>query len=96
MPSLPSQNEFSVLKVYSCNNNDTPSAIDVRGPSETPLIVTKYVRHPAWERRLPRKYKISAIPGENSLAVDIELESTDSGVKCCTSSLINCGATGYS
>jgi hypothetical protein len=29
-----------------------------------------------------------------SLAVDVEIESTDTGVKRCTQALIDCGATG--
>ena len=35
-----------------------------------------------------------ATPSKNSLAIDIELKSTDSGVKCRTSALVDCSATG--
>jgi predicted aspartyl protease len=36
----------------------------------------------------------AASPGPMSLAVDVEIESTDTAVKRCTQALIDCGATG--
>ena len=47
-----------------------------------------------WECRLPKKYVIATLSGKNSLAVDIELESIETSVKCCTQALIDCGAEG--
>jgi hypothetical protein len=47
-----------------------------------------------WERRLPRKYVVAPTPSANSLNIDIEIETTDTGVKRCTKSLVDCGATG--
>ena len=100
MPSLPSQNRFSVLKVHNCDNNiDTSpeTAKDVRKPPtipETPSRPAKRPRRPTSEKRLPHRYTIATTPSENSLVVDIELESTESGVKRCTSALIDSGATG--
>ena len=66
----------------------------MRNPPENSPSTPKHLRHPAWERRLLREFKISATPSENSLAIDIELESTNSGVKRRTSVLVDCSATG--
>jgi hypothetical protein len=41
----------------------------------------------AWERQLPVKYVVAASPGPMSLAVDVEIESTDTAVKRCTQAL---------
>jgi hypothetical protein len=40
------------------------------------------------------KYVVAASPGPMSLAVDVEIESTDTTIKRCTQALIDCGATG--
>ena len=88
-----SQNRYSVLEVEHYENNDTIPAIDVRNASETSLPAPKRLRRPAWKQRLLQEFKISATPSENPLAIDIELESTDSGVKHRTSALVDCGTT---
>jgi predicted aspartyl protease len=44
--------------------------------------------------QLPVKYIIAASPGLMSLAVDMEIESTDTTVKRCMQALIDCSATG--
>jgi hypothetical protein len=46
------------------------------------------------EHQLPIKYVVAASPGPMSLAVDVEIESTDMAVRRCTQALIDCGATG--
>ena len=66
----------------------------MRNPPENSPSPPKRLCCPARERRLPREFKISATPSENSLAIDIELESTNSGVKRRTSALVDCGTTG--
>jgi hypothetical protein len=47
-----------------------------------------------WERRLPKKFVIATTPSDNSLNIDIEIETTDTAIKCNTRALIDCGATG--
>jgi len=54
----------------------------------------KLIRLASWERRLPRKYVVASTPSANSLDLDVEIETTDTGVKRCTKSLVDCGATG--
>jgi hypothetical protein len=54
----------------------------------------KLIRLVNWERRLPHKYVVASTPSANSLDIDVEIETTDTGVKCCTKSLVDCGATG--
>jgi hypothetical protein len=47
-----------------------------------------------WEHQLPRKYVVASTPSANSLDIDVEIETTDTGVKRCTKSLVDCSATG--
>jgi len=47
-----------------------------------------------WEHRLPRKYVVASTPSANSLDIDVEIETTDTSVKRCTKSLVDCGAMG--
>jgi hypothetical protein len=54
----------------------------------------KLIRLANWECQLPHKYIVASTPSANSLDIDIEIETTDTGVKFCTKSLVNCGATG--
>jgi hypothetical protein len=54
----------------------------------------KLIRLANWERRLPRKYVVASTPSANSLDIVVEIETTDTSVKRCTKSLVNCGATG--
>jgi hypothetical protein len=54
----------------------------------------KKVKRKRWERRLPQKYIISTNPSDYSLELDVEIETTDTALKCRMKSLLNCGATG--
>jgi len=54
----------------------------------------KLIRLANWECRLPRKYVVASTPSANSLDIDVEIETTDTGVKRCTKLLVDCGATG--
>ena len=49
MPSMLSQNSYSVLEVEHYENNDTIPVIDVRNDSETSPPAPKCLRRPAWE-----------------------------------------------
>jgi hypothetical protein len=55
---------------------------------------TVRIRLANWERRLPKKFVIAMTQSDNSLNIDIEIETTDTTMKRSTSALINCGATG--
>src|SRR3981189_3149820 len=47
-----------------------------------------------WERRLPEKYVVSAIPSVNSLDLKAEIETLDSGILISTNGLVDSGAEG--
>jgi hypothetical protein len=47
-----------------------------------------------WERQLPKKFVIATTPSDNSLNIDVEIETTDTAMKCNTNVLVDCGATG--
>jgi hypothetical protein len=47
-----------------------------------------------WECRLPHKYVVASTPSANSLDIDVEIETTDTSVKCCTKSLVDCSTMG--
>jgi hypothetical protein len=78
-----SHNRFACLEVDTpiepliCVTNSTEV---VQTPSHPP-IANRRSCLPAWERQLPVKYIITASPGPMSLAVDVEIESTDTTVK---------------
>jgi hypothetical protein len=95
MPPLSSYNRFACLEVDTliepciCIAKST----EVVQTHSHPPFPNQCSCHPAWERRLPIKYVVAASPGPMSLAVDVEIESTDTVVKRCTQALIDCGAT---
>jgi hypothetical protein len=52
------------------------------------------IRLANWERRLPKKFVIATTPSDNSLNIDVDIETTDTVMKRNTSALVDCGATG--
>jgi hypothetical protein len=46
-----------------------------------------------WERRLPKKFIIATTPSENSLHINVEIETTDTAMKRNVNALVDCGAT---
>ena len=96
-PPLSSHNQFACLAL-----DDTPLSNDKRVPIcskvvQTPILTPTPPKLPTlkkWECRLPKKYVIATLSGKNSLAVDVELESTETSVKHCTQALIDCSAEG--
>jgi hypothetical protein len=95
-PPLSSYNCFTCLEVDTliepriCVANSIEA---MQTPSHPPNS-NRHSRLPAWEHRLPVKYVVAASPGPMSLAVDVEIESTDTAVRRCTQALIDYGATG--
>ena len=71
---------------------DTPPAKDSAGLPSPPSASRR--RLPAWERRLPRRYVVAAVPSPNSLHLDVEVETTDTQQIRHVSALLDSGATG--
>jgi hypothetical protein len=82
-PPLSSCNRYACLEVDTpiepliCITNSTEV---MQTYSHLP-IPSRHSRLPAWEHQLPVKYVVAASPGPMSLAVDVEIESTDTTVK---------------
>jgi hypothetical protein len=62
-------------------------------PSPPPPKVAR-IRLANWECRLPKKFVIATTPSENSLNIDVEIETTDTAMKRNTNALVDCGSTG--
>jgi hypothetical protein len=83
MPLLSSYNRFACLEVdtliepHICIANGT----EVMQTHSHPPFPNQRSHHPAWERWLPIKYVVAASPGLMSLAMEVEIESTDTAVK---------------
>ena len=94
-PSLENFNRFSVLDVDDDYNELSMPPIEVV-PPPPPLSDYLPPRTP-WERkRLPKAFVRSAevAPLPNSLDLDVELRTTDTGVDFRTRALVDSGATG--
>jgi hypothetical protein len=87
---------------YACLQVDTtiePATCEIKSAKvirtvSQPPIPNRRSGLRAWERQSPRTYVIASSPGSMSLAIDVEIESTDTAVRRCTQALIDCGATG--
>jgi hypothetical protein len=91
MPSSPTSNRYACLSVEDV---DTDTIEQVEVVKDIPELRKRRVHRKRWERRLPKKYIVASTPSEKSLMLDIEVESTDNGLKRATKSLLDCGATG--
>ena len=95
MPPLSSHNQYTCLLVDQCE--DGTSIFDcakvVPQPSPPPQKIAR-IRLANWERRLPKKFVIATTPSDNSLNIDVEIETTDTAMKRNTNVLVDCGATG--
>ena len=52
------------------------------------------IRLANWKRHLPKKFIIATTPSENSLHIDVEIETMDTAMKHNVNALVDCGATG--
>jgi hypothetical protein len=95
MPSLPSHNRYTCLSIDEMSESpaDEPDCVKAVQEPQPPKH-GKLIRLANWEHQLPHKYVVASTPSANSLDIDVEIETTDTGVKCCTKSLVDCGATG--
>src|SRR3981189_546174 len=95
MPPLSSHNRYACLVVDQCE--DATSVFDcvkvVPQPSPPPPK-TERIRLANWERRLPKKLIIATTPSDNSLNIDVEIETMDTAMKRNTNAPVDCGATG--
>jgi len=95
MPSLPSHNRYTCLSIDEMSESpaDEPDCVKAVQEPQPPKH-GKLIHLANWEHRLPRKYVVASTPSANSLDIDVEIETTDTGVKRCTKSLVDCSATG--
>src|SRR3981189_782880 len=95
MPPLSSHNRYACLVVDQCE--DATSVFDcvkvIPQPSPPPPKTAR-IRLANWERGLPKKLIIATTPSDNSLNIDVEIETTDTAMKRNTNALVDCGATG--
>src|SRR3979490_1272389 len=95
MPPLSSRNWYACLVVDQCE--DATSVFDcvkVVPQLSPPSQKIARIRLANWERRLPKKFVIATTPSDNSLNIDVEIETPDTAMKRNTSALVDCGATG--
>src|ERR1700723_2684943 len=93
-PPLQSHNPFDVLDIEQIIDPSISTSDCVKDVQTPPIPATRRKRIRAWERSLPKKYIIAAIPSQHSLSIDIEIEMTDTSLKRCLQALVDCGATG--
>ena len=96
MPSLSTKNRFASLACHLDTENpnshvliDQEMVLDVLN-----IILPKQKWCPKWERRLPSHYVIASTPGERSLELSVEIQTTDTGQRIQVIALLDCGATG--
>src|SRR6266436_6287035 len=105
MPPLTTNNRFNILEVYSVKDNsmepiDEMTARDVQPTLATPATPatpgtpmtspTCPVHLKRWEKRLPRKYVVTATPSANSLDIKVEIVTTDTQENKSVKALLNC------
>src|SRR6266536_5063735 len=96
MPSLSTKNRFASLACHLDTENpnshvliDQETVLDVLN-----IILPKQKRCPKWERCLPSHYIIASTPGEWSLELSVEIQTTDTGQQIQVVALLDCSATG--
>src|SRR3981189_1365761 len=90
-PPLSSCNRYACLVVDQCE--DATSVFDcvkvVPRLSPPPPKIAR-IRLANWECRLPKKFVIATTPSDNSLNIDVEIETTDTAMKRNMNVLVNC------
>ena len=93
-PSLPTRNRFAPLARILDSENEL-SSIEQETVLDLPKLTSpNRKRRPKWERRLPSHYVIGSTPGERSLELPVEIQTTDTGQRVQSPALLDCGATG--
>src|SRR3981189_1598087 len=86
MPPLSSRNRYACLVVDQCE--DATSVFDcakVVSQLHPPPQKIARIRLANWERHLPKKFVIATTPSDNSLNINVEIETTDTVMKRDTS-----------
>src|SRR6202522_3104977 len=97
-PLLCSYNCFDVLQVEQINDieMETPDVQRTEKPpiSASPTDSPIRIRHPKWEKLLPKEFVIAATENNpTALKLKVEIETTDTAEKKSVSALVDCGAT---
>src|SRR6266516_831483 len=78
-PSLPTKNRFAPLARILDSENELSSIEQKKVLGLPTLTFPNRKRRPKWERRLPSHYVIGSTPGERSLELPVEIQTTDTG-----------------
>src|SRR6266487_5809271 len=96
MPLLSTKNRFASLACHLDTENpnshvpiDQETVLDVLN-----IILPKQKQCPKWERHLLSRYIIASTPGEQSLDLSVEIQTTDTGQRIQVIALLDCGTTG--
>ncbi len=94
---LSTKNRFAPL---TCNPDLEDESLSVSVKSEAVVDVPNLTlpnrkRHPKWERPLPPRYVVASTPGERSLELPVEIQTTNTGQWIQTPALLDSGATGH-
>src|SRR5215475_2256717 len=95
-PPLPNYNRFRFLDIEDfeeSNGNALIRSCDSKDDCKD-VPPSKKARLRKWERKLPRRYVISAIPSQNSIELPVQVQTTDTGEVLNPKALLDCGATG--
>src|SRR5271169_340345 len=94
---LKNVNRYACLDVDEINDDLSNVEEVIEAAQDLPkrrVRIRRLIWRPMWERRLRQKYVLAAMPSSKSLSVDIELQSTETGIRRSTKALVDCGATG--
>ena len=90
MPLLQNDNRYACLEIEQINDISDIPEIPVM-PKETPK---PKIKHPNWEKRLPREYTLASTSANCSFQLQVELQTTDTQLTKSTKALLDCRATG--
>jgi len=94
-PSLPSHNCYTCLSIDEISEPSADELDCVKAVQEPqPPKGGKLIHLAGWECQLPHRYIIASTPSTNSLDINVEIETMDTGIKHCTRSLVDCSAMG--
>jgi hypothetical protein len=84
-------NRYACLEI----EDNIINSLDVPEPTVVPKepLKTK-TRLRGWEKRLPKRLVLASTPGNRSLNLSIELQTTDTQETKAAKALLDCGASG--
>lgn len=96
MPSLPNSNCFTHLSIELVGadepNCPTENIVKIVNLDVPPTL--KLPKPQKWERRLPRRYIVAAMPSPMLLKLKVDIQTTDTGESHNLTALLDSGATG--